>query len=175
LKPQEIRNCVFIGELSRLLKKLNEDKNWRKILGKKTLDKHQKDVELILRIFSLSGNWNNYIKPMKEFLNTNMQKERKGKSVRVKNFIENFSKATKIIVEKFGEKPFHLRGPLNSAALDSIFCTVLSNLEQLPKDVDLRYKKLIADENFKQATFYSTSDETVLKKRFELAENYLIR
>lgn len=145
LKPQEIRNCVFIGEFSRLLKKLNEDKNWRKIIGKKTIDKHQKDVELILRIFSLIQTWQNYVKPMKEFLNLTMHAEKKGKSSRVQHFVENFPKATKLIIDKLGEKPFHIRGPLNSAALDSIFCTIIDNIEQLPKDIDQRYKKLIAD------------------------------
>ncbi len=54
LKPQEIRNCVFRGDLVGLLRKLNQDRNWRKILGKVTYDRHQKDVELLLRVFALS-------------------------------------------------------------------------------------------------------------------------
>lgn len=37
LKPQEIRNCVFLGDFSRSLKKLNEDTNWRKTIEKKPL------------------------------------------------------------------------------------------------------------------------------------------
>lgn len=175
LKPQEIRNCVFLGDFSKLLKKLNEDKNWRKLVGKKTFDKHQKDVELILRIFSLSRNWKNYVKPMKELLNVNMQKERKATSARVKQFAINFPKAAKTIIERFGEKPFHIRGPLNSAALDCIFCTIIDNLKQLPEDIEQRYKSLLTDNDFMGATAYSTSDEAVLKKRFELAERYLIK
>ena len=175
LKPQEIRNCVFLGEFSRLLKKLNEDKNWRKILGKKTFDKHQKDVELILRIFALSKNWETYVKPMKELLNKSMLKERKATSARVKQFANNFPKAAKIIIEKLGEKPFHIRGPLNSAALDSIFCSIIDNLEQIPEEIDQRYKNLLADKEFLESTSYSTSDEAILKKRFELAERYLTK
>ena len=73
LRPQEIRNCVFRGEFSNYLKQLNEDENWRTILNRKRFDKHQRDVELILRVFSLVGNWRNYEKPMKEFLNVNMK------------------------------------------------------------------------------------------------------
>lgn len=175
LKPQEIRNCVFLGDFVRLLKKLNEDKNWRKIVGKKTLDKHQKDVELILRIFSLSKNWKNYVKPMKELLNINMQKERKATSSRVKQFANNFQRAAKIIIDNLGEKPFHIHGPLNSAALDAIFCTILDNLEQLPEDMKQRFKNLVADNDFLEVISYSTSDEAVLKKRFELAEEYLTK
>lgn len=175
LKPQEIRNCVFLGNFTRTLKELNKDIYWRKIVGKQTLDKFQKDVELILRIFSLSGAWDNYVKPMKEYLNVNMRNERHGKSNRVHLFIRDFPMAAKLIIEKLGEKPFHIRGPLNSAAMDSIFCTILSNVNNLPEDIRERYKKLLADEDFRQATFYSTSDESVLKKRFALAERYLLK
>ena len=174
LKPQEIRNCVFLGEFVRILKKLNEDKNWRKILGKTTIDKHQKDIELILRIFSLSNNWQKYEKPMKEFLNVNMEKERNGKSPRVKHFVENFIKAAEMIVKKLGEKPFHVRGPLNSAVLDSIFCIFLDNIDKLPGDIDQRFRKLVEDESYKETTYYSTSDASVLTDRFKKAQSYLV-
>jgi hypothetical protein len=53
LKPQEIRNCVFRGGFVSVLRDLNSDANWRQILGKKAFDKHQKDVELLLRVFAL--------------------------------------------------------------------------------------------------------------------------
>jgi len=111
---------------------------------------------------------------MKELLNVTMQKDRKATSSRVKHFANNFPTAAKVIVDNLGGKPFHIRGPLNSAALDSIFCTILDNLEQLPKNLEQKYKDLLADNNFMEATSYSTSDEKVLKKRFELAESYLI-
>ncbi|MHC4454520.1 MAG: GmrSD restriction endonuclease domain-containing protein [Planctomycetota bacterium] len=174
LKPQEIRNCVFLGEFVKILKKLNEDKNWRKVLGKPTFDKHQKDVELILRIFSLSNNWQKYEKPMKEFLNVTMEKEKSGKSSKVKQFVENFPRATDVIIKKLGAKPFHVRGPLNSAVLDSVFCILLDNIDKLPDDIDQRFKKLVGDEEYKETTFYSTSDASVLKKRFEMTQGYLL-
>lgn len=175
LKAQEIRNCVFLGDFVRILKNLNKDKNWRKVVGKTIYDKHQKDVELILRIFSLSNTWENYTKPMKEYLNVAIRKNISGTSSRVRHFVADFPKATKFIIDNLGERPFHVRGPLNSAALDSVFCTILDNLEKIPSDIKKRYQKLLNDENFKETTFYSTSDESTLKKRFELVEFYLIK
>lgn len=97
LKPQEIRNCVFRGGFATQLRELNADSNWRKILGKETLDKHQKDVELILRVFALSQAWHKYEKPMKEFLNVAMDYNSSGTTQKVKWFAERFAHATKLI------------------------------------------------------------------------------
>lgn len=174
LKPQEIRNCVFRGDLVPHLKTLNEDKNWRKILGKTTFDRHQKDVELVLRIFALSENGDDYEKPMKEFLNNVMRNEKAGTSPRVERFIKNFPKAAQVIVEKLGNKPFHVRGPLNTATLEAVFCTVLNNLGKCPADLNKRYKLLLDNEHFVHATYYSTSDVLNLKTRFTEAKKFLI-
>jgi hypothetical protein len=175
LKPQEIRNCVFRGRLVTVLRELNADANWRRILGKKTLDKHQKDVELVLRIFALSTNeWVNYVKPMKEFLNVAMDSHKQGESKRVKQFEENFPKAAALIVDKLGSKPFHIRGPLNSSALDAVISTVIDHLAHVPNDLGERYKKLLQDKDFVDATYYGTSDVTVLHTRFTRAKKKLI-
>ena len=109
LKSQEIRNVVFRGEFVSILRELNKDENWRKILGVKAVNKHQTDVELLLRLFALYNRLEKYEKPMKEFLNISMKKNQKGNTKEVKEFIEKFKKATKIIIESLGEKPFHLR------------------------------------------------------------------
>jgi Protein of unknown function DUF262 len=174
LRPQEIRNCVFRGEIVALLKELNQDTNWRTIIGKKTFDIHQKDVELILRIFALSRHWQGYEKPMKEFLNNAMEKNRTATSSRVKRFKENFPAAAKIIAEELGSKPFHVRGPLNTSVLDAVFCAVLDNLQKVPPNLKKRYATLLAKKEFEQATYYSTSDASVLTVRFQEAHSILI-
>lgn len=174
LKPQEIRNCVFRGEFVEILKRLNQDKNWRSIIGKKTVDKHQKDIELVLRVFALSdGRWDLYEKPMKEYLNVSMRKNRKGKSKEVRLFFSLFPKACELIIRKFGGKPFHVRGPINTSVLDSVFCTVLDNLDKVPPDIDKRYKKLVTDAKFLDSITGGTTDTLVLKNRFERAQIFL--
>jgi hypothetical protein len=174
LRPQEIRNCVFRGDFVRSLRDLNKDSNWRKILGKSTFDKHQKDVELILRVFSFSGALESYEKPMKEFLNKTMSGEQNGTSARAQKFYGDFPKAARIIVERLGEKPFHVRGPLNTSVLDAVFCTILENLNRIPKDLPQRFKTLLRDMTFERATYYSTSDVTVVETRFNQARTILI-
>lgn len=174
LKPQEIRNCVFRGGMVQLLKELNNDGNWRKILGKKTLDRHQKDVELVLRMFALCQNWSKYEKPMKEYLNRAIESNRTGDSKRAKWFKNRFARTAKLVVETLGEKPFHIRGPLNTSALDSVFCTIMENIDKVPNDLSKRYQKLLGDKDFREATFYGTSDVAVLQARFEAAYKHLI-
>src|SRR3546814_4890372 len=70
---QEIRHCVFHGPIVDELSKVNENAAWRKIIGKAPLDKHQKDIELILRTLAISTRADEYEKPMKEFLNVTMK------------------------------------------------------------------------------------------------------
>lgn len=73
LRPQEIRNCVYRGPIISKLRDLNVDKNWRRLLGRPIPDRYQRDMEIVLRLFSLFKNWRQYEKPMKEFLNLSMK------------------------------------------------------------------------------------------------------
>jgi len=175
LKPQEIRNCVFRGGFVELLRKANQDKNWRKLIGKETFDRHQKDVELVLRVFALTYGLNKYEKPMKEFLNKAMLENQSGKTKDAEAFSAGFPDACAFAVSSLGEKPFHIRGGrLNVSALDSVMATVVANRTKVRKDFSAQYAKLLKDEKFDQATFYGTSDVAVVKERFDAAKKFLV-
>lgn len=174
LKSQEIRNCVFRGPFTEILKKINYDENWRKIIGKPYPDKHQRDVELLLRVFSLAAGAARYEKPMKEFLNISMRTHVGGDTNRVISFIQSFQLATKLIVEKLGEKPFHIRGPLNTSVLDSVLCTTTQHINVIPNDYRGRFQSLIKDNDFTDLTTLATTDTKILKARFEKAKEILI-
>jgi uncharacterized protein with ParB-like and HNH nuclease domain len=173
LKPQEIRNCVYRGSFLKRLRTLNENLNWRKILGKTMPDKHQTDVELILRAFGLCYDFSEYEKPMKQFLNNTAKKYQNDES-KIVEFEQRFNKATEIISEKLREKPFAVRGPLNTSVFDSIFCTLINNVDNLPNDISLRYESLIKNEKFVEFTTLATSDAKILKDRFMFVKNNLI-
>ena len=111
---------------------------------------------------------------MKEFLNLNMLRNQRATSTRFKKFLHVFPRATNLVAKKLGEKPFHVRGPLNSSALDSVLAIIVENFDKLPKDIDRRYEKLLKDEDFHETTYYGTSDIVVLQKRFEIATQYLL-
>lgn len=175
LKPQEIRNCVFRGDFLNRLRELNSNENWRAILGKKLIDKHQNDVELILRAFGLCYHLEEYEKPMKEFLSKTSRKYQDGKAKRIDTFEESFKKATKLINETLRKKPFSVRGPLNTSIFDSVFCITINNINKIPKDFSDRYEKLLKDEKFIEYTSLATTDAKIVKDRFNYVEQKLIK
>lgn len=175
LKAQEIRNCVFHGALVDLLHEANDNPDWRVILARKPLDKHQRDVEMILRIFAMSERGSEYEKPMKEFLNTQMKSHTKGKdAARAKKFVEQFCEVTAAILAQLDPKPFHVRGPLNLAAMDSVMAILIRNSTKIPRDLKARYATLLADDDYRKAIFFNTSDPKEVKERLNLAHRHLI-
>jgi hypothetical protein len=142
---------------------LNMNANWRKIIGKAMPDKHQNDVELILRAFGLCNDIEMYEKPMKHFLNHIAEKYKNGNDKKIKKFEQRFEKAVDIIARKFRDKPFSARGPLNTSLFDSIFCTIVNNIDKLPEDVVSRYEALLRDNTFVDYTTRATSIQTRLQ------------
>ncbi len=173
LKPQEIRNCVFRGPIVAQLRTLNRDQNWRKLLGRTAPDRFQRDVELVLRLFSLFEEWEKYEKPMKEYLNKSMKQNTQFTSTKAKKFYSLFPKACQAIVKALGAKPFHVRGPLNSSVLDATMCAVLEANANLPADFKERYNKLSADDDFQEKIRVSTTDTVTVRARIRSAKKFL--
>lgn len=175
LRPQEIRNCVFRGAFSGILKRMNQDENWRQILGRKSIDRRQRDVEFLLRVFSLVDSVNKYEKPMKEFLNKAMSANKSGRTRKAMEFQNVFPKVTKLIVEQMGERPFHIRGPINIAALDSITSVLVENYKKMPKHgLKEKMNKLLKSKDFQAWTQPGSSDAKVLQDRIALVRQVFL-
>lgn len=175
LTSQEIRNCVYRGPFFDILMSLNIDRNWRRLLGKQSPDKHLTDVELMLRAFGLRYKFSKYEKPMKEFLNNVANHYKNLTDGDVAQFQVDFPKTCAIIADNLPEKPFSVRGPLNTSVFDSVFCTILKHCNKLPLDITERYNRLLQDENFINHTTLATTDTKILKERFDIVEQYLVR
>lgn len=173
LTAQEIRHCVYHGPIVDSLSHLNTTESWRRIIGKTALDKHQKDIELILRIFSIGTRAHEYEKPMKEFLNVTMGKNRAADSAEALEFFGNFSKVCDFVADALGDKPFNIKGRINASALDSVMGTLMSMADNLPGDLAERYKRLLEDEDFRGTLSLSTSDAAVVKKRLTAVRKHI--
>lgn len=173
LKPQEIRNAVYRGNIVTELQMLNNEPMWQSILGLKKKDKNQKDVELILRLFSLYKNFNNYEKPMLKFLNCSMKENCQFNTAYSAEFKERFPKVLKLINESI-DKPFRPKGVLNSASLEGVLISLLEMDDLISKDeLKERYNNLMNDTSFKSVIVGSTTDTLILKKRILIAKSFM--
>lgn len=172
LKPQEIRNAVYRGNIVSSLTELNETPGWRRILGIPRADKNQKDIELILRLFSLFEVWDEYEKPMLRYLNKLMDQERNFDSSRAKRFIKRFPEVIKIVNEAL-DKPFRPRGVINSAVLEAVMITLLEDTKISAALLKKNYPILSTDKSFLAVIAGGTTDTLVLKSRLTLAEKIL--
>lgn len=175
LSSQEIRNCVYRGPFLDKLVELNKQPAWRALLGKQSVDKHLTDIELMLRAFGLRFMLSEYDKPMKEFLNKVSARYKKTLVGDVERFVQDFPKACEILQRELPQKPFAVRGPLNTSIFDSVFCAVLKNIDNLPDDLEDRYLRLVDDQQFVDYTTLATTDTKILKARIDYVESFLIK
>jgi hypothetical protein len=172
LRPQEIRNAVYRGEIVKQLKELNNNSNWQKILGISHVDKNQKDVEIVLRLFSLFEVWQSYEKPMLGYLNKQMREHQKFESERAGRFRERFPKVVELLCNSV-TRPFRPRGVINVAMLDSVMIALLEDESINAEQLEARYKKLASDEDFKKYTGGATTDTQMVRERIKRAKRIL--
>jgi hypothetical protein len=79
LTEQELRNCLYRGNLNKLLKDFSQNKIWQTLLGLNEPHKRMADRELALRFLAIYKNWDTtkkeiagYKGRMKSFLNSFM-------------------------------------------------------------------------------------------------------
>jgi hypothetical protein len=183
LSAMEIRKCVYFSKFFVLLEELNASPDWKKIIGRVTPDKRLRDVEFILRFLAMRENWEKYSKPMKAFLNEHVSAKKpldEEPDKRESIFNETrrvFHSTCKLTLAALGEKPFHLRGRLNLAAMDSVMTMMSFLIDENFTNEDLaeRYKALREDRDFIAATTQDTSDTSVVKDRFRAAKHHLLK
>lgn len=173
LHPQEIRNAIYRGGLNTLLWDLNENDQWRDVLGKPKPDKRQRDVELILRFLALFHDRQEYEKPMKNFLNTFMEANQEPTKDQAASFQSLFSETTKTIYEALGPRPFHIRAGLNAAVFDAVYTVTAHHLGDVPGNFPERFHALIHDEDFLGLVSSRTTNTDVVERRLAQADRIL--
>jgi len=171
LQPQEIRACIFYGPFNELLAELNSTPLWRNIYGPPS--KRLKDQELILRFFALFYNLDNYERPMKEFLNDYMGKNKKFALQSKKELQNLFVTTINFISESLGREAFRPERTLNAAAYDGIMVGLARKMIGVTlndkETFKTKYRELIANQDFFNACKTATSDESNVISRIDLA------
>lgn len=185
LMPQEIRNCVYQGNLNTLLFKLNKNENWRLLFGSQKEDSRMRDLEFILRFFAL--NTDKILKAekgnisLKKNLNEFMGLKTNNSAATVGNFENNFNNTIKIVFQQFGDIAFYnvlasdlttIRRRFYPTVFDSI---MIATSIALTKGVDVgktseeNRLELLRDGSFRQYSTQGTMQIEHIKGRVERA------
>jgi hypothetical protein len=171
LTDQEVRNCVYNGNLNNQLIELNLNKDWRELLGKSYPDRRLRDVEMILRFYALFESINTYEPSMREFLSSFQDKNRK------KDLdFTLFKTVVEILNKEIGASAFRLTRTVNKSVCDSVMVGLAQIIKEGKTFSDLKsnHEKLIKDSEFEKYVISSTSTETSVKNRIILARNYFL-
>ncbi len=169
LSNQEVRNCVYRGEFTDLLRKLNDAPEWRELVGTTKTDPRQRDVELILRFFSLL-NHSTYRKPLKDFMSKSMKRLNKEADADPNSLERLFRTSCRRVVDALGKKPFHITSGLNTAVFDSMMVGIATCPDARNETIKAMRDELLANPEYRKAVRDATTDPDVLKKRMDLVK-----
>lgn len=178
LSPQEIRNCVYHGTLNDLIIELNNDSDWRHLLGSNEPDKRMKDVEIILRCFGIKEIVENDVTKgnFSKYLNEFMGRNRNINTIEQQIFTNYFKSAVRIVNEKFLNSD--VEGRLQDSNTKPILLieALIVNLFLLMDkkkcfDIEVpiinKIEDLLDDEDFKTASSARTTNITNIRTRIK--------
>ena len=184
LSRQEIRNCVFQGRSTRLLKEIAEERSFKESISYGIQELRMKDREAVLRCLSFVVlNYElDYDGSMDKFLEKSMTKINKMTDVEIGSLKQ---KALSVFVQThrvFGDANFRIptdytRGRINIAVMESLFNCFYQIQENMPNvkldkpRLKAAFDKLLADEKFRASVRWSTGSTTQVKTRFRMAHS----
>ena len=171
LVPQEIRVAIYMGKLNELIGTLNDDPVWRSVYGKKNT--RLKDQELILRFFAMYYGYDDYEKPIKEFLNKFNKKHRNLSDDTQERWASLFKKTITYVSEHGGKSLFQPEGVFNTNTFESVMVGIAKAIESSQIDenkIDINKLKdvLFKDNKFIDSVTRATSDNPVVKQRHDI-------
>ncbi|MFB2918963.1 DUF262 domain-containing protein [Aerosakkonema funiforme] len=184
LERQEVRNCIFSGKSTKLLKELSESAYFRKAIDNGVSPKRMKDREIILRYlaFKIFDYKTEYEGNLSDFLDKAMRKINLMNKDEIKELKENFERVMNITIEFFGTKNFRLRsdknrGRINIAIFESVCYFFSANTDDFLQthkiSIQNNFTKLLENEEYLDAIRYSTSSKSKVITRFKLAQDIL--
>lgn len=193
LNNQEMRNALYQGVATELLKNLSKSKNFKKATENSIPQKRMKDRYLVLRFISFylwkqelltdvkTGKLVEYRSDLEDFLSKVMLYLNNDTNKNVITQLEEvFEIAMKNCFELFGEGCFRLpatnkwRRPINMALFETIsyFCAILKDVStEKHRLIIEKYKELINDEEFIKSLTYIVDSNRSVYNRFEKVDN----
>ena len=184
LSRQEIRNCVFQGKSTRLVKDIAESREFKDSIDYGIQELRMKDREAVLRCLSfVIFNYElDYDGSMDKFLEKTMTRINKMKDDEIESLREKtltvFSLTNRIFEDvNFRIPTDYTRGRINIAVMESLFqCFFDKNLKNetinsTKEQFQGALKHLLENEKYLESVRWATSSTMRVKTRFRLAHN----
>ncbi|MFW0739403.1 DUF262 domain-containing protein [Flavobacterium sp. T12S277] len=184
LNRQEVRNCIYIGKSTKLLKELSEQDYFKKAISYGVSPIRMKDRELILRYiaFNYFDFKNKYDGNLSGFVENAMKEINMWDDEKIGRVVVDFKRVIEWTYKIWADKNFRIatdrtRGTINMA----IFETICYSISTMSDDFISRnkamlkknYNELIKDNIYYDAVTRSTNSKTKVDDRFRLAEEIL--
>ncbi len=181
LERQEIRNCIFIGESTRLIKRLADDPDFKQAIDYGIAPTRMKDREAVLRCisFQICDYGTEYNNSLDDFLEKSMRKINRTPLEEIEKLELEFKRVMKMTFDFFGYNNFRLptdysRGRINIAVMESVY-NFFANSDPLvlvknKKAIKENFSTLLDDEEYYDAVRYSTGSKSKVDARFSIAK-----
>lgn len=182
LNEQELRNCLYRGNLNDAIKNFAKNPKLLKILGLKLPHKRMVDCEMILRYFAFSENYDsenktikNYKGATKTFLNSYFAINQKMSPDDITRLKTKFDSVINSVFEVFGDKAFRklnedgFETKINKAIMDVIMIGFeqysFEQIKAKKEEILVLYRRKLDEPQFNLAVTQGTSDTKVLEYR----------
>lgn len=177
LNSQEIRASLYYCNFYRMLVRLNNDENWRNLLGKPTQDLHSKDIELILRSIALLDEGDNYSSKMVTFLNSFSQKSKNFSDEKIQYLNDLFISFVKSCSE-LKEKAFFRNNRFSNTLFEAVFIAACDSFYEnnalLDDKISMEsFESLKNDEKFVSFLMSGSSSKEKIKGRIQRAKELI--
>jgi hypothetical protein len=177
LNRQEVRNCIFIGKSTELLKDLASRTYFREAIGNGVSSQRMKDREVVLRYIAFR--WfdykNEYTGDMSDYVELAMKRINGFDDARIDEIKKDFQRVCELSYEIWKEKNFRIptlatKGFINTAIMETV-CNYLSSKSDnyIRNNIDKirgRYVELIKNSEFIDSATKATGNKAKVLKRF---------
>ncbi len=193
LNRQEVRNCIFLGRATELLKELSEQDYFRRAIDNGVSSTRMKDREVILRYltFKIFDYEKDYKGDLSAFLEEAMKKindQKKMGEEEIEILKQDFKRVMKFSYEFFENRNFRYpiidkdgkttsRGFINTSMFESISYFFSINTDSFLRTHKERiiqnYDELLKNQDYFNAVRFSTGSKAKVIDRFKLAKEIL--
>lgn len=180
LRQQEIRSSLYHSEFYEMLNRVNVEPDWRRLVGLPRPDLHMKDIEYLLRGYSMLVEGDAYKGSILRHLNEFSKNAQRYKSEKI-SYLADLFKAFLLSCNDLEKSAFTLKtNKFNISIYESVFVGVClpalrNNTTKVKTVTQKKLASLKSDREFLRASEAETGRKINVEKRLERARKIISR